>query len=243
MKRFLLLLTAMLIGTFAISVAAPATKSYKVTSPDGTITVDVKLNHKISYSVYSNNNLLLKDCDLSLQLSDGEVGFSPKVKKAKTSVIDETVKREIPMKNAEVRNHCNVLSLAMTDNYTVEFRVYDCGFAYRFILDKGGEIEVVNEEVGLNFPENYKAHISKTGSFKTSYEVPYSHTTTQEYSYRDEMIYLPVLLEAPTGEKILISEANLKDYPAMFFRSTGNNGFTSLFPKYPLEVEDDGDRS
>ena len=57
------------------------------------------------------------------------------------------------------------------------------------------------------------------------------------------MIYLPVLLEAPTGEKILISEANLKDYPAMFFRSTGNNGFTSLFPKYPLEVEDDGDRS
>ena len=243
MKRFFLLLTAILIGTIAISVAAPATKSYKVTSPDGTITVDVKLNHKISYSVYSNNNLLLKDCDLSLQLTDGEVGFSPKVKKAKTSVIDETVKREIPMKNAEGRNHCNVLSLTMADNYTVEFRVYDCGFAYRFILDKGGEIEVVNEEVGLNFPENYKAHISKTGSFKTSYEVPYSHTTTQEYGYRDEMIYLPVLLEAPTGEKILISEANLKDYPAMFFRSTGNNGFTSLFPKYPLEVEDDGDRS
>ena len=71
MKRFFLLLTAMLIGTIAISVAAPATKSYKVTSPDGTITVDVKLNHKISYSVYSNNNLLLKDCDLSLQLADG----------------------------------------------------------------------------------------------------------------------------------------------------------------------------
>ena len=243
MKRFFLLLVAMLIGSIAISVAAPANKSYKVTSPDGRITVDVKLNHKISYSVYSNNNLMLKDCDLSLQLADGEVGFNPKVKKAKTSVIDETVKREIPMKNAEVRNHCNVLSLTMADNYTVEFRVYDCGFAYRFILDKGGEIEVVNEEVGLNFPENYKAHISKTGSFKTSYEVPYSHTTTQEYGYRDEMIYLPVLLEAPTGEKILISEANLKDYPAMFFRSTGNNGLTSLFPKYPLEVEDDGDRS
>ena len=243
MKRFFLLLVAMLIGSIAISVAAPANKSYKVTSPDGTITVDVKLNHKISYSVYSNNNLMLKDCDLSLQLADGEVGFSPKVKKVKTSVIDETVTREIPMKNAEVRNHCNVLSLTMADNYTVEFRVFDCGFAYRFILDKGGEVEILNEEVGLNFPENYKAHISKTGSFKTSYEVPYSHTTTQEYGYRDEMIYLPVLLETPSGEKILISEANLKDYPAMFFRSTGNNGLTSLFPKYPLEVEDDGDRS
>ena len=243
MKRFFLLLVAMLIGSIAISVAAPANKSYKVTSPDGRITVDVKLNHKISYSVYSNNNLMLKDCDLSLQLADGEVGFNPKVKKVKTSVIDETVTREIPMKNAEVRNHCNVLSLAMTDNYTVEFRVFDCGFAYRFILDKGGEVEILNEEVGLNFPENYKAHISKTGSFKTSYEVPYSHTTTQEYGYRDEMIYLPVLLETPSGEKILISEANLKDYPAMFFRSTGNNGLTSLFPKYPLEVEDDGDRS
>lgn len=242
MKKVLSLLFVLLCGIWSV-VAAPSQKVYKVLSPDGSISVEVKLNHQISYSVYSGENLLLKDCSLSLQLSNGEVGFSPRVKKAKTTLVDETVKRAVPMKNSEVRNHYNLLSLTMDDGYSVEFRVYDCGFAYRFILNKEGEIEVLNENFTVNFPANYKAHISNTPRFKTSYEYRYTHTTTEEYGYRDEMIYLPALLEAPTGEKILISEANLRDYPAMFLRSTGNNGMTSLFPKYPLEVEEEGDRS
>ena len=242
MKKILTLLT-LLLCSIACVMAAPAEKIYKVTSPDGTLKVEVKLNHKISYSVYSGDNLLLSDCSLSLKLANGEVGFSPRVKKAKTTLVDETVKRPIAMKNAEVRNHYNLLSLTMDDNYGVEFRVYDTGFAYRFILSKGGEIEVLHEDFTVNFPANYKAHISRTPRFKTSYEYRYTHTTTEEYGYREEMNYLPALLEAPSGEKILISEANLRDYPAMFLRSTGNNGMTSIFPKCPIEVEDEGDRS
>ena len=136
MKKFTLFLLTLLVSTVTLCVAAPAQKSYKVTSPDGTLRVEVTLNHKISYSVYSNDNLLLKDCVLAMELNGDAVGYSPRVKKAKTSVIDETVKREIPMKNAEVRNHCNVLSLTMDNNYAVEFRVFDEGFAYRFVLDK-----------------------------------------------------------------------------------------------------------
>ena len=242
MKKIFTLL-ALLLCSIACVMAAPAEKIYKVTSPDGSLKVEIKLNHQISYSVYSGDNLLLNDCTLSLKLANGEVGFSPRVKKAKTALVDETVKRPIAMKNAEVRNHYNLLSLTMDDNYGVEFRVYDTGFAYRFILSKGGEIEVMDENFTVNFPANYVAHISRTSRFKTSYENRYTHTTTEEYGFREEMNYLPALLEAPTGEKILISEANLRDYPAMFLRSTGNNGMTSLFPKCPLEVEDEGDRS
>lgn len=222
--------------------AAP--KSYKLLSPDGSIRVEVKLGHEISYSIYSGENLLLDNCNLVLELSNETLGINPKVKKVKTSTIDETVQREIAIKNAEVRNHCNILSLTMDGDYGVEFRAYDKGVAYRFVLNKkAAEVEIMNEEFAINFPEDYKAHISRTGGFKTSYENPYTHTTTKQYNYREEMTYLPILLEATSGEKILISEANLIDYPAMFLRSTGNNGMTSLFPKCPLEVEDEGDRS
>lgn len=222
--------------------AAP--KSYKLLSPDGSIRVEVKLGHEISYSIYSGENLLLDNCNLVLELSNETLGINPKVKKVRTSTIDETIQREIAIKNAEVRNHCNILSLTMDGDYGVEFRAYDKGVAYRFVLNKkAAEVEIMNEEFAINFPENYKAHISRTGGFKTSYENPYTHTTTKQYNYREEMTYLPILLEATSGEKILISEANLIDYPAMFLRSTGNNGMTSLFPKCPLEVEDEGDRS
>ena len=57
------------------------------------------------------------------------------------------------------------------------------------------------------------------------------------------MSYLPVLLETDKAYKILISEADLYDYPCMFLKSTGTNGMQSLFPKVPLEFGDDGDRS
>lgn len=57
------------------------------------------------------------------------------------------------------------------------------------------------------------------------------------------MTTLPVLLETDKQYKILISEADLFDYPCMFLKSTGNNGMKSVFPKYPLEFGDDGDRS
>lgn len=45
------------------------------------------------------------------------------------------------------------------------------------------------------------------------------------------MTYLPVLLESPKGYNILISEADLKDYPCMFLKSNGNNGMIGAFPK------------
>lgn len=241
MKKILTLIVALLT---ICGMAQAAPKSYKLLSPDGTIRVEISLDHNISYSVYSGENLLLEDCNLTLSLSDETLGLNPKVKKAQTASVDETVTREIAIKNAEVRNHYNELSLTMDGGYGVEFRAYDKGVAYRWVLSKKTEsVEIVNEGFNIAFPEDYKAHLSRTGSFKTSYENFYTHTSTKQYSYRDEMTYLPILLEATSGEKILISEANLIDYPAMFLRSTGENGMTSLFPKCPIEAEDEGDRS
>ena len=57
------------------------------------------------------------------------------------------------------------------------------------------------------------------------------------------MIYFPVLVGTDKNYKILISEADLRDYPCMFLKGTGENGMTAVFPKVPLEFGDDGDRS
>lgn len=79
--------------------------------------------------------------------------------------------------------------------------------------------------------------------FKTSYEYPYTHIDTENYAATDRMSYLPVLIETDKAYKILISEADLFDYPCMFLKGTGKNGMQSLFPKAPLAFGEDGDRS
>ena len=218
-------------------------KEIDVKSPNGELNLSVDVKDKIYYSVSYGNDLLLKDCYLNLQLENKTLGNNPKLRSTKRGVINESIKREIPLKNAVVKNHCNTLRMNFTGNYAVEFRVFDNGVAYRFITDKKGENIVLGEDFVLNFPANYKAHLSQPSGFKTSYEYPYTHVNTEEYKATDRMSYLPILLETNKPYKILISEADLHDYPCMFLKSTGQNGMQSLFPKVPLEFGEDGDRS
>lgn len=218
-------------------------KVIDVKSPNGELNLSVDVKDKIYYSVSYGNDLLLKDCYLNLQLENETLGNNPKLRSTKKGVIDESVKREIPLKNAVVKNHCNTLRMNFAGNYAVEFRVFDNGVAYRFITDKKGDNIVMGEDFVLNFPANYKAHLSQPNGFKTSYEYPYTHVNTEEYKATDRMSYLPILLETDKPYKILISEADLHDYPCMFLKSTGRNGMQSLFPKVPLEFGEDGDRS
>ena len=218
-------------------------KVIDVKSPNGELNISVDVKDKIYYSVSYGNDLLLKDCYLNLQLENETLGNNPKLRSTKKGVIDESVKREIPLKNAVVKNHCNTLRMNFAGNYAVEFRVFDNGVAYRFITDKKGDNIVIGEDFVLNFPANYKAHLSQPNGFKTSYEYPYTHVNSEEYKATDRMSYLPILLETDKPYKILISEADLHDYPCMFLKSTGRNGMQSLFPKVPLEFGEDGDRS
>ena len=235
--------TPVLIALLCMYGGKISAKEISVQSPDGKLKVNIELKDKIYYSVYSGSDLLLSNCSLTMTLDNEVLGKQPKLKSLKRSKIEESVKREIPLKNAIVENHCNTLRMNMAGNYAIEFRIFDNGIAYRFLTDKKGEIEVKGEDFRINFPADYLAHMSQPNSFKTSYEYPYTHIQTKEYKSTDRMSYLPILLETDKQYKILISEADLQDYPCMFLKSTGDNGMQSLFPKCPLEFGEDGDRS
>lgn len=217
--------------------------SLSLKSPNGELQVRIDLKDKIRYNVFYGRDELLKDCSLQLDLQNESLGANPKLQSKKKSTINETITPIIPLKNGKVSNNCNVLLLNFRNDFSVEFRAYNDGIAYRFITRKKGNAVVLNEDLGVKFPTSYLAQLSLTGSFKTSYENLYSHVKTTDYKENDEVTTLPVLLETDKQYKILISEADLLDYPCMFLKSSGNNGMKSTFPKYPLEFGEDGDRS
>ena len=227
MKRKMM---SLLLALAVISGSSVYAKVIDVMSPNGAIKVSVDIKDRIYYSVSYDNDQLLKDCYLNLQLQNETLGTNPHLRSTKRGTIDESVKREIPFKNAIVRNHCNTLRMNFSGNYAVEFRVFDNGIAYRFVTDKKGDNIVMGEDFAINFPANYKAHLSQPDGFKTSYECPYTHVDTEKYAATDRMSYLPVLIETDKAYKILISEADLSDYPCMFLKSTGKNGMQSIFP-------------
>lgn len=224
-----------------------ATKSYAknidLYSPDRSLKVSINTAGQIAYSVQAGEDVLLKNCQIRLDLGSEVLGASAVLQGAKKGTIRETIRPAIPLKNAVVENHCNTLLLDYKGDFSLEFRVFNDGVAYRFITRKKGMLEVYDETCALHFSDDCLAHISQPKSFKTSYEYPYTHIHTTAYKADDRMTYLPVLLENEKGYKLLISEADLYDYPCMFFKSTGRNGLTSVFPPCPLDFADDGDRS
>jgi alpha-glucosidase len=217
-------------------------KKFELLSPNGAIKASIALEDKIYYSVNFNNEELASNNHLALILKNETLGLNPKVTGSKTGKVKEEIKPIVPLKFSSVSNNYNYLVLNFKGDYAVEFRAFDDGIAYRFITAKKGEIEVVNEDFSVNFPEDYLLHLQQPGGFKTAYEESYSHTAVKDWKPADKMAVLPVLVDSKKQYKILISESDLSDYPCLFLKGTGK-GITAAFPKTPLEFGPDGDRS
>lgn len=221
-----------------------AQKSYKLVSPNGDVQLSVTVSDKLYYDIACQNETLLEKGVMQMQIDRQLLGETPEVTGSLTKTVNETIKPVIPFKFSSIPNHYNQLLLKFSGNYSVEFRAFDDGVAYRFITNKKGEVEVMNELFQIDFPEDYPMHVQLAGSFKTSYEERYSHMKLSDWKNAKGYTLLPVLIEARSNHKILISESALTDYPAMFLASVGaNQGLASVFPKNPVEFGDDGDRS
>lgn len=220
-----------------------AQKQLEVTSPDGGIKATIRLADKIYYDIAYNGDVLLKDNSLQLDLQDGSLGQNPVLTRQKLTQVNETLTPVVPLKFSTVQNEYANLLMTFKGGYSVEFRAYNDGIAYRFITNKKGDVEVLQEEFTLNFPDSYLLHLQQPGSFKTAYEELYTHVESNEWKPTDKMSVLPVLVDTRKQYKILISESDLSDYPCMFLQGNGSNGVTAVFPKYPLEFGEDGDRS
>lgn len=236
-KQFLLL------AAFCLSLASFGQKSHQLTSPNGNLCIEVELADKIQYGVTQGKQTLLNHCTLGLETTHQKLGTNPKLIKAVRHSVNETLTPIVPLKFSSVNNRYNQLLLKFKGGYSVEFRAFDDGFAYRFLTDLKGEQEIMNETFYLNLAESCLLHMQQPGGFKTAYEEEYLHRTNSEWKADNRMALLPLLVDNLKGSKILISETALEDYPAMFLKSDSKGGISSRFPRLPLEFGEDSDRS
>lgn len=220
-----------------------AQKKYELTSPDQQVKATVSVDEQLTYNLAYGNETLLDNCTLGMEVGEEKLGTNPKVVRASRKNVSETITPVVPLKYATVDNHYNQLLLKFRGGYSIEFRAFDNGFAYRFITDRKGSMEVRNETFDLHFPGDYLLHMQQPGGFKTSYEEEYRHVESKEWKESDRMALLPLLIDTRKDCKILFSESDLSDYPGMFLKSRGANSVEAVFPRVPLEFGEDGDRS
>lgn len=223
---------------------ATAQSAYKLGSPNGDIQVTVTVSDQIRYDIACQQEPLLQQGLLQLELGKEVLGQRPKVTKSSTTTVDETIRPVVPLRFSTIANRYNRLLLHFRGGYAVEFRAFDDGVAYRFITQRKGTVDVTHERFELTLPADYRLHGQLANSFQTAYEEPYRHLTTDEWAADNgKYTLLPLLIEANGNRKILISETDLTDYPAMFLTPAKDKGkITSAFPKNPIEFGEAGDR-
>ena len=110
-----------------------AQKKYTLQSPDKRTNVSITIgNDFLKYSVTHGNTVVINDSPISIELSDGKIlGANPIVRSTKTEIINESIKADFYKKDY-VENNYNELTLNFKGYYSVQFRAYDDGIAYRF---------------------------------------------------------------------------------------------------------------
>lgn len=232
MKKTLLFFTLFILITSDIS----ANRILDLESPDKKLKVRIDIKDKIYYSIYAESEVLLQENTLSLTLKDEVLGITPKLISHKYNQTDETITPLIPMKFSSVQNKYNAIILKFKGNYSVEFRAFDDGIAYRFITNKKGDLEVLNEDFTINFPNEYYLHLQQMwgDNFNSPYEEPYEHMSSKDFNSSSKKSLLPLLIDTKNRYKILISESDQLDYPVMLIKGT-NNGMSGAFAKYPTD--------
>ena len=243
MKRSTNAISFLLLVVIFSAQAFAQNKSLELSSPNGEIKVVVNLSDKIYYSIAGDKEDLLTQNYLALRLRNEVLGQNPKLKGTRRGSAAEVINPYIALKFSTVKSNYNWMLLNFQGDYSVEFRAFDDGMAYRFITRKKEDVEVMDEDFALHFPAQYTLHLQQPAGFKTAYEEPYTHGASANWKPADKMSTLPVLVDTKKQYKLLISESDLSDYPGMFLKGTGNNGLQAVFPKTPLEFGPDGDRS
>ena len=213
-------------------------KDYTLLSPDKQNTIKISANTQITWSVLRGTELLIKPSPMSLSLGSGQqLGVSPVVLKSKVSTVNDIITAVVPVKNKLVPELYNELKLVMKGGYTIEFRAYNDGVAYRFVTSLGAaSVEINKEEVAFNFNENCQIYLPKENNpdLESHYEGDFKAMKLAEIA-PETYGYLPLYVASPAGTKMVVTEADLYDYPNLFLFGTNGNSLTGQFPKVILE--------
>jgi alpha-glucosidase len=220
-----------------------AQSSYDLRSPDGRIEVRVRTAGRLTYDLVLKGAAVLESSTISLDVEHEKLGVQPKVVDTKTRTSDETVKPVVRQKFAKIRDHYNELRLTMEGGYSVVFRAYNEGVAYRFETSLRQErVKIYGEESAFNFASNFVVYYPQEDSFYSHNERKYLPQHLTEIA-ADFIATLPAVVEiGQGGAKLAIAESDLEDYPGLWLRGTGSTGLAATFPPYPLREVQTSDR-
>lgn len=230
---------------FVLTMSFAQAKDIVLLSPDKKIQVKITIEDTVRWSLQVNGKQLLNPGAIWLKLGNGNMlGLAPKLITHKITPYHKTITAVVSIKQKLIADEYNELVMDFKDDYSIVFRAYNDGVAYRFVTRlKQNGLTITDEKVTYNFPADYRVFWSgeKSPTFQSHFESLYPDSTMSAIKAGDYAA-LPLLVQNKNGINLLFSETDLYDYPNLFLAANGQGGLQSVFPKVIAESRPVRDR-
>lgn len=214
-------------------------KKYVLSSPDGTLKVEISAGNELAYQVMHGNDTILSHSNIGLVLENGTiVGKTPRITGERRRKIKDNM--ESPFyRFKEFVATGNELDLKLKGGFGIIFRAYNEGVAYRFYTTQSSDIIIKEEQAEFNFKEDYTAYLPYTTNDKKPMAMAYQNVydIIPLSKAQPKLAFLPVTVDCGSV-KLTLLESDLEAYPGVFVQSQqGKYGLKGVFAPYPAKTD------
>lgn len=229
-----LIMNVMILGLGILVSCSKAPDFITVTSPDGKIKLVVDLKDSVSYSIVHEGEVLVSPSALAMKFEGGRMlGVGEASYKVKIGSASESVDGPFYRQN-KISAEWNYARVDYAD-WTLEFRVYNEGVAWRFETEFESDAVVLDETAQFVFPEDPMAWVPYSRGkdlIANSYQSQYTYEKVSRFGSQSNLTFLPVAVKNKSGKTLLICESDLRSYPGMFLEGM-EGGYSATFAKLP----------
>jgi alpha-glucosidase len=221
----------LLIAVLQTSLATEIT----VVSPDTRLNATLDVSENISLRVSDAATSLFTISSVTFAVrGEKPFGMRSVIMRTERMSMDTVIAPQVREKRALLHERYNQATVTFSGGYGIVLRVFTEGVAYRLFTSLPGDIVVDRESFEMKLPDSARVTYQYNKEFWSSYENPYRTSTVREIP-PEGFCNLPLLADLQNGRKILMTEANIHEYPGLWMKHGGEKNFQAAFPGYPLE--------
>ena len=219
---------------FLMGTSRPAEAQLKVmSSPDGTLKAKWEDSAPPTLHILNSNDEKLASWELGFEVKEAD---GPIIRKGDGEVQNGKVRTSHPSRiniKASIPDRYNWWRIPFSEGFAVEVRVYNEAVAYRWTVSRDDSLHVLDERADLDLNREDSLLHAVTDTYIQNYEVKYRFARADSIN---GLMTLPAMVRSTHGQKLLISESGLYEYPALYLGSVaGSYQFYSELPNRVLE--------
>lgn len=215
---------------------ATAEKTYKLTSPNSNVEVNVHVGEKIQYEISFNKTQIINPSAVSFAFANAPVlGNNMLVNDVKEWTENSTWK-PVLKRFETISNHFNGLLIKLQEErfpgrtMDLEFRVFNDGAAFRVIFPESineREVTINDENTIFNFADNFDCWVVDYVAYDSHQESEFIPRKVSELT--EKMVTgLPLTLKVNDNIYAALTEAALVDYAGMYLKPSIAEGKFAL---------------